>query len=89
MGGLVLSAAVAGGRAKAARSSGNEAALELGGGRLRVPGAAVGRLVWLWPLPQNDSSEVPGCRPAQKREGMGKKGLSAPTSAPVKGEGSG
>lgn len=48
MGGLVLSAAVAGGRAKAAQSSGNGAALELGGGRLRVPGAAVGRLVWLW-----------------------------------------
>lgn len=35
---------------------------------------------------QNDSSEAPGCRPAQEREGMGKKGLSAPTPAAVKGD---
>lgn len=44
VGGLDPSAAVAGARAKAARSSENGAGLESGAGSLRGPGAAVGRL---------------------------------------------
>lgn len=62
---------------------------------MRGPGAAVGRLAgsqasaWLRQggrtFPQNDSSEAPGCRLAQERERVEKKGLSVPTSVPVKG----
>lgn len=83
VGGLGPSAAVAGGGAKAARSGESGPDLESGSGRLRGPGAAGGRpagsqaSAWLrqggCTLPENDSSEAPGCRPGRERERMEKK----------------